>query len=80
MRRFDDRDSFLQQRARVAYETWTMIYDSPKTFVAYLGELLCRIGSHDLRLIEVVGGFGVGGPVEKFKCARCGKVVTRRGV
>lgn len=56
-----------------------MIYDPPTSFAAYLGQLLCRIGIHDFRLIEVVGGFGVGGPVEKFGCARCGKVVTRRG-
>ncbi|MGH1483561.1 MAG: hypothetical protein ACRBM6_33530 [Geminicoccales bacterium] len=79
MRRADDWNSSLQREGRSAYETWTVIYDAPKILAAYLGELLCRIGIHDLRLIEVVSGFGVGGPVEKFKCTRCGKVMTRRG-
>lgn len=55
-----------------------MIYDPPKSFAAYVGQFLCRIGIHDLRLIEVVGGFGVGGPVEKSRCARCGKVLISR--
>ncbi|MGI9502892.1 MAG: hypothetical protein ACR2RE_07545 [Geminicoccaceae bacterium] len=55
-----------------------MAEDLPKSVAAYLGQLFCRIGLHDLALIEVVGGFGVGGPVEKLRCKRCGKVMTRR--
>ncbi len=57
----------------------TMFDDLPNSVVVYLGQLLCRIGMHELDLIEVVGGFGVGGPVEKLRCKRCGKVMTRRG-
>ncbi|NJO36422.1 MAG: hypothetical protein HC871_00940 [Rhizobiales bacterium] len=55
-----------------------MAEDMPKSVAAYFGQLLCRIGLHDFDLIEVVGGFGVGGPVEKLRCKRCGKVMTRR--
>jgi hypothetical protein len=54
-----------------------MAEDLPKSVAAYLGQLLCRIELHDLDLIEVVGGFGVSGPVEKLRCKRCGKAVTR---
>ena len=53
--------------------------DLPTSVAAYLGRLLCRIGIHDLDLIEVVGSFGVSGPVEKLRFKRCGKVLTRRG-
>ncbi|MGI9450198.1 MAG: hypothetical protein ACR2QH_06130 [Geminicoccaceae bacterium] len=55
-----------------------MAEDLPKPVAAYLGQLLCWIGLHDLDLIEVVGGFGVGGPVEKLRCKRCSKVMARR--
>ena len=56
-----------------------MFDDLPKLAAFYLGQLLCWIGMHELDLIEMVGGFGVGGPVEKLRCKRCGKVTTRRG-
>jgi hypothetical protein len=79
MRRVDDRRYSLQQDDRGASKTWTMIHDPPKSFAAYPDQFLCRIGIHDLRLIEVVGGFGIGGSVEKSRCTRCGRVVTRRG-
>jgi hypothetical protein len=29
--------------------------------------------------VESIGGFGVGGQVEKVECRRCGHVTTRRG-
>ena len=58
--------------------SWTMLDDLPKSVADYLGQLLCRIGMHDLALIEVVGSFGVSGSVEKLRCRRCGEVVTRR--
>ncbi len=44
-----------------------------------IGRLLCRFGFHDYQLIEVVGGFGAGGQVEKVECRRCGHVTTRSG-
>jgi hypothetical protein len=56
-----------------------MADDLANSIAAYLGQLLCGIGIHDLALIEVVDGFGIGGPVEKLRCNRCGKVITRRG-
>jgi hypothetical protein len=79
MRRADDWNSSLQREGRSAYETWTVIYDAPKTLAAYLGELLCRIGIRDLRLIEMVSGFGVGGPMERFKCTRLANAVGDHG-
>jgi hypothetical protein len=32
----------------------------------WLGRLLCLLGFHDFRLVESIGGFGVGGQVEKL--------------
>ena len=32
---------------------------------SWIGRLLCRLGFHDYRLIEVVGAFGAGGQVQK---------------
>ena len=55
----------------------TMGEDLPKSVAAHLGQLLCWIGLHDLDLIEVVGGFGMGGQVEKLRCKRCGRIMTR---
>ncbi len=45
----------------------------------WLGRLLCFLGLHDFRLVESIGGFGVGGQVEKVECRRCGHVTTRHG-
>ncbi len=45
----------------------------------WIGRLLCRLGFHDLRLVEVTGAFGVAGEVQKLECRRCGSVVTRGG-
>ena len=44
-----------------------------------MGRLLCRIGWHDYRILEVTGGFGGGGSVEKRKCRRCQFVSVRQG-
>lgn len=44
-----------------------------------LARLLCLIGAHDYRVIEVVIGFGPSGSVEKVECRRCGDVTTRHG-
>jgi len=45
----------------------------------WIGRLLCWFGFHDYRLIEVVGGFGGGGQVQKVECRRCGYATTRSG-
>ncbi len=45
----------------------------------WIGRLLCWFGLHDYRLIEVVGGFGAGGQVQKVECRRCGYTTTRSG-
>lgn len=45
--------------------------------MGWIGRLLCRIGFHDYQLIEVVGGFGGSGQVEKVEC-RCGGCATTR--
>ncbi len=45
----------------------------------WIGRLLCWFGFHDYRLIEVVGGFGAGGQVQKVECRRCGYATTRSG-
>ena len=43
-----------------------------------VGRLACRFGFHDYRVVEVTGGFGAGGSVEKRKCRRCSSVSVRR--
>ena len=53
--------------------------DSRYSIANWIGRLLCGLGFHDYHLIEVVGGFGKGGQVEKVECRRCGYVTTRRG-
>ena len=53
--------------------------DLPTSVATYLDQLLCRVGINDLDLIDLIGGFGVSGPVEKLRFKRCGKVLTRRG-
>ena len=47
--------------------------------MGWIGRLLCRIGFHDYQLIEVVGGFGGSGQVEKAECRRGGCATTRSG-
>lgn len=43
-----------------------------------LSRLLCLVGVHDYRILEVKFGFGVGSRIEKVECRRCGLVTTRR--
>ena len=43
-----------------------------------LGRLLCRLGVHDYRVLEVMFQFGSGGSIEKVECRRCGVTVTRQ--
>ncbi len=40
--------------------------------------LLCFLGFHDFRVVEVTVGFGASGAVEKVECRRCGRSTTRR--
>jgi hypothetical protein len=44
-----------------------------------LGRLLCVVGVHDFKVIEVIFGFGVDDTVEKVQCQRCGLITTRKG-
>ena len=43
----------------------------------HLGRLLCRLGVHHFRVIDVTFGFG-GGDVERVECRRCGLVAARQ--
>ena len=45
----------------------------------WMGRLLCLIGVHDYRVIEVVEAFGLAGNVHKTQCRWCGYVTTQRG-
>ena len=45
---------------------------------AAVGRLLCRLGLHAFRVLEVRFGFGQGNRIEKVECRRCGLVSTRR--
>jgi hypothetical protein len=40
--------------------------------------LLCFLGFHDFRVVEVTVGFGPSGAVEKVECRRCGHLTARR--
>ena len=48
-------------------------------FAVLIRRLLCLLGQHDFKVIDVVMGFGAGGSVEKVECQHCGLVVTRQG-
>ncbi len=42
-----------------------------------IGRLLCSLGLHKYRLLEVIGAFGPAGGVEKVECERCRVTATR---
>ncbi len=44
-----------------------------------LSRILCRLGVHDFRLVEMTVSFGSEGGVEKVRCTRCGLTITRAG-
>ena len=48
------------------------------TLRAIFGNLLCRLGFHDFRVLEKTFQFGAGSGIEKVECTRCGVVVTRQ--
>ena len=43
---------------------------------AIVGQILCWLGFHDYRVVDVTYEFGAD-PVEKDQCRRCGAVRTR---
>ncbi len=43
----------------------------------WLGRMLCIIGIHDFRMVDVVMGFGPSGSIENWRCQRCGAKTTR---
>jgi hypothetical protein len=43
-----------------------------------VGRLLCKLGFHDFRVLEVRFGFGHGNRIEKVQCRRCALVSVRR--
>ena len=43
----------------------------------WLGRLLCMLGFHDFRIVEVSFGFGPGNKIERIECRRCGLTATR---
>ena len=45
--------------------------------ITLFGRLLCWLGIHDFRVIDVTLGFGEAGGVEKVECRRCGVVMSR---
>ena len=52
--------------------------DSAGRLPAFAGRLLCLVGFHDYRVLEVRFGFGQGNRIEKVECRRCGQVSTQR--
>ncbi len=42
-----------------------------------LGRLLCLLGIHDFRILEVTYGFAPGSNVQRLQCRRCGRTTTR---
>ncbi len=55
------------------------VTEGRKELPTWISRLLCRLGIHDYRLIEVVGSFGPGGQVQKVECRRCGCIATKQG-
>jgi len=49
-----------------------------KWLPSLVGRLLCILGFHDFRVLEVRFGFGYGNRIEKVECRRCGWISTRR--
>ncbi len=49
------------------------------TLLKMLSRILCRLGVHDFRLVEMTVSFGSEGGVEKVRCTRCGLTITRAG-
>lgn len=67
----------LRRHARRRRETIPLNQRVPD-LLQRLSRLLCFVGVHDFRIIEVKFGFGVGSRIEKVECRRCGLITTRR--
>ena len=46
--------------------------DTGRNLQKVLLRLLCRLGIHDFKTIDITFGFGAGGSVETVECQRCG--------
>lgn len=44
------------------------------------GHLLCWLGFHDYRVLEIRFQFGAGSGIEKVECQRCSVIVTRQAL
>ncbi len=44
------------------------------------GQLLCWVGFHDYRVLEIRFQFGAGSGIEKVECQRCSVIVTRQAL
>ena len=53
--------------------------DKQLGILGFIGRLLCWLGFHDFKVLEVTLGFGDAGGVEKVKCRRCRLIYTRTG-
>ncbi len=56
-----------------------MMGAKPATLSEILGRLLCGLGFHDFRVVNVSFGFGPSGNIEQVECRRCGRCTTRSG-
>lgn len=52
--------------------------ESESNLPAFIGRILCRLGIHNFRVVDVNYSFG-SGSVQKVECRRCGAVTTRKG-
>ena len=48
------------------------------SLLTILGRLLCQLGLHKFRVVDVTLGFGPSGGVAKLECERCHHSTTRR--
>ncbi|MDE0310122.1 MAG: hypothetical protein OXI60_09870 [Acidiferrobacterales bacterium] len=42
-----------------------------------VGRILCKLGLHKYRVVEIKFGFGTSGKVEIVECERCGYTTSR---
>ncbi len=48
-----------------------------RSLLTILGRLLCLLGSHKFRVVDMTLGFGSAGGVAKLECERCHHSTTR---
>ena len=54
----------------------TLPNESDAIMLKLIGRILCWLGFHDFRVVDVTFGFGTNG-VERDECRRCGATRTR---